>query len=223
MLYKPRFLVAYTFALILMSSLTTTAYFHYFVLGSAENEEPALRFVSDEQVNNSPLKENNTIVEIISYGCHYCAVNEKNVAKLESRLPPGTRLIRLHLSNEQHTGLASFAPVFATLTAMGLEDKYRASAYRAILEQNIDRTDERQLNNWLQANGIDSKAYAKASKSQAVKTLLDSMKSISRFYTIRATPTFIVGNKWVATQDRDFPEFTDQLLSLLEHDKPLEE
>lgn len=224
MLHRRSFLIAYTFAIIIISSLITTAYFHYFVLGNAavENEEPALQFVSAEQVKNSPIKNKNTIIEVISYGCHYCAVNENNVAELEARMPEGTRLVRIHLSNEQHSGLASYAPVYATLSVMGIEDKYRESAFKAVLKQKRDLADEAQLKKWLSDNGIDARAYAAASTSEDVKALLDYMTSVSRYYTLRATPTFIVAKKWLATQDRDFPEFSDQLLSLLEHDKPLE-
>jgi thiol:disulfide interchange protein DsbA len=222
---KPRFLIAYTFAIIIISALITTGYFHYFVLGnsgSPENEVPALQSVSDEQVKNSPIKDKNTIVEVFSYGCHYCALNESNVKELENRMPADTRFVRIHISNEQHSGLASYASVFATLTVMGIESQHRASAYDAVIKKNIDLADKKELNDWLSANGIDVEAYAKASESAESQALMSYMTSVSRFYTLRATPTFIVGKKWLATQDRDFPEFSDHLLSLLEHDKPLE-
>ncbi len=49
------------------------------------------------------------------------------------------------------------------------------------------------------------------------------MTKVSGHYKIKATPTFIVNKKWMAVQDRDFPEFADHLLSLLQHDKPLEQ
>lgn len=91
MFKRPLLLLIYTLAIIVISSLITTAYFHYFVLNQGI-EQQALVAVSDDEIKNSPINESNTIVEIFSYGCHYCAINEENIAKLEARMPAGTKL-----------------------------------------------------------------------------------------------------------------------------------
>lgn len=226
MFKKPLPLIAWTLFVIVISSLVTTAYFHVFVLGNNTNsagaEEQAIRFVTAEQIEKSPIKEGNSIVEIFSYGCHFCAENENNISELESRLPASSKLIRIHLSNGKNTGLASYAPVFATLSVMGIEQKYRESAYKAIIKSDINLSEKEQLKKWLQQNNIDLPEYEKASQSQETKELLTYMTDISRYYNIKATPIFIVNKKWLAMQDRDFSEFSDQLLSLLKNDKPLE-
>ncbi|NXZ88277.1 DsbA family protein [Serratia fonticola] len=222
MFKKPLLLLIYTLAIIIISSFITTAYFHYFVLNQGI-EQQALVAVSDEEINNSPIKEGNTLVEIFSYGCHYCAINEENIAKLEARMPVGTKLIRLHLNNAQSNGLASFAPLFATLTVMGIEAQHRESAYNAVIKQKIDLSNPQNRDSWLVENGIDLVAYHAASQSPQVAELLNYMTAVSDHYKVNATPSFIVSKKWLALQDRDFPEFTDHLLSLLQHDKPLEQ
>jgi len=226
MFKKPLPLIAWTLFIILISSLITTAYFHVFVLGNNAKsngiEEEAIRFVTAEQIEKSPIKEENSIVEIFSYGCHFCAANENNISELESRLPADSKLIRIHLSNGQNTGLASYAPIFATLSVMGIEQKYRESAYKAVIKSNINLSEQKQLKKWLQQNYIDVKDYEKASQSKETKELLTYMTDISRYYNIKATPIFIVNKKWLAMQDRDFSEFSNQLLSLLNNDKPLE-
>ncbi|WP_431225186.1 DsbA family protein [Serratia sp. L9] len=224
MFKKPLLLIAYTLLIIIISSLITTAYFHYFVLNqNAGSEQQSLTAVSENEVKNSPIKDDNTIIEIFSYGCHYCALNEENIDKLEARMPAGSKLVRLHINNEQRNGLASFSPLFATLTVMGIEPQHRESAYKAIIKDKIDLTNPQNRDNWLKENGIDLDAYAKASQTPQVKALLDYMTEVSNYYKISATPTFIVNKKWLALQDRDFPEFSDQLLSLLQHDKSLEQ
>jgi thiol:disulfide interchange protein DsbA len=226
MFKKPLPLIAWTLFIILISSLITTAYFHVFVLGNNAKsngiEEEAIRFVTAEQIEKSPIKEENSIVEIFSYGCHFCAANENNISELESRLPADSKLIRIHLSNGQNTGLASYAPIFATLSVMGIEQKYRESAYKAVIKNNINLSEQKQLKKWLQQNYIDVQDYEKASQSKETKELLTYMTDISRYYNIKATPIFIVNKKWLAMQDRDFSEFSNQLLSLLNNDKPLE-
>lgn len=214
------FFIGYTLLVILISSLITTAYFHYFVLNQDTKE--SLFFVSNSEVKNSPIKDDKSIIEIFSYGCHYCAINEENIAKLEDRMPEGSRFIRLHISNDKTTGLGRFAPIFATLSVMGIEAQHRASAYKAVIEDNIDLSDNSKLEVWLTANGIDVAKYQQASQSADVKELIAYMAAVTEYYNVNATPTFIVGKKWIALQDRKFPEFSDNLLSLLEHDKALE-
>ncbi|TQI82000.1 thiol:disulfide interchange protein DsbA [Serratia fonticola] len=222
MFKKPLLLIAYTLVVILISSLITTAYFHYFVLNQ-NSDQQSLTAIGDSDVKNSPIKDDNAIVEIFSYGCHYCALNEENIAKLEARMPAGSKLIRLHINNEQMNGLASFSSLFATLTVMGIEPQHRESAYKAIIKDKIDLSNPKNRDNWLNENGIDLDAYAKASQTPQVQELLGYMTEVSKYYKISATPTFIVNKKWLALQDRDFPAFADQLLSLLQHDKPLEQ
>lgn len=214
------FFIGYTLLVILISSLITTAYFHYFVLN--QDEQETLFAVSNSEVENSPIKDDKTIIEIFSYGCHYCAINEENVTQLENRMPEGTRFVRLHISSDKTTGLGRFAPIFATLSVMGIEPQHRQSAYKAVLEDNIDLSDNSQLETWLKTNGIDVAQYQQVSQSAEVKELIAYMTAVTAHYKIDATPTFIVGKKWIALQDRKFPAFSDNLLSLLEHDKALE-
>ncbi len=214
------FFIGYTLLVILISSLITTAYFHYFVLN--QDTQETLFSVSSSDVENSPIKDDKSIIEIFSYGCHYCAINEENVAQLESRMPEGTRFIRLHISSDKTSGLGRFAPMFATLSVMGIESQHRASAYKAVLEDNIDFSDNSKLEAWLKANGIDVAKYQQVRQSAEVKELVAYMTAVTAHYKVDATPTFIVGKKWIALQDREFPAFSDHLLSLLEHDKALE-
>ncbi len=219
-LRKSGFFIGYTIFVILVSSLITTAYLHYFVLN--QDTQESLISVSSSDIQGSPIKDDKTIIEIFSYGCHYCAINEENMAKLEQRMPEGTRFIRLHISSDQPSGLARFAPIFATLSVMGIEPQYRQSAYKAVLKDNIDLTDRSQRDAWLKSNDIDVVKYQQTSQSAEVKDLLNYMTAVRTYYKIDATPAFIVGKKWVALQDRAFPAFSDHLLSLLQHDKALD-
>lgn len=185
------FFIGYTLLVILISSLITTAYFHYFVLN--QDAQESLFSVSSSDIENSPIKDDNSIIEIFSYGCHYCAINEENVSQLENRMPAGTRFIRLHISSDKTTGLGRFAPIFATLSVMGIEPQHRQSAYKAVLDDNIDLSDNSQLETWLKANDIDVAKYQQVSQSAEVKALISYMTAVTTHYKIDATPTFIVG------------------------------
>ena len=221
MLKNKLFLFIYTLAVIIISSLITTACFHYFVLQPVPDKEALISFNKD-QVRQSPIKEDNAIIEIFSYGCHYCAVNEENVNKLAQKMPPGTRLIRLHFNNQSGAGLASYSSLFSTLTVMGIEPQYRQKIYEAVLQEHLNLSLPEIRDGWLKRQGIDVEAYAQASQSSEVQALQNYLVKVSGYYQLKATPSFIVNKKWLALQEGEFSDFTQQLLSLLQHDKPLE-
>jgi thiol:disulfide interchange protein DsbA len=104
---------------------------------------------------------------------------------------------------------------------MGIEGKYTEIIYNDILKNNVDLSDEKTLDNWLVKNSIDVTAYKSVRQSQEVKDKLKFMLDVSQNYNIKATPAFIINKKWVSLQDRDYPEYSDNILSLLKTDKPL--
>lgn len=225
MFKKSLVILIYTVLVAVISAVITTTYItsNYAVSNKSENTEPHqdLVQVSQSKIDASPIKETNTIVEFFSYGCHYCALHEKSIADLSARMPEGTKIVHLHLSRPG-SGLSRYSGVFATLTVMGIEEQYRGQAYDAVMKDKLDISDAAIREAWLTKVGIDVAAYNKASESQEVKDLQKYMADVSAYYDIRATPTFIVNKKWIALQDRKFPAFADNLLSLLQNDKPLE-
>jgi len=214
------YVLAYTVFVAVISAVITTAWFHTFVLNqNSDAEQQVLTSLSTDKLDKSPIADGDDIIEIFSYGCHYCEINEKNVDELEKRMPPGKKLVRLHLSLDSQAGLARYAPVFATLEVMGIEEAHRQSAYDAVMKDKIDLSDATQRDAWLEKNKINVAEYHKVSQSADVKARLDYMTRVSQYYDINATPTFIVAKKWMSIQDRDFPAFSDKLLSILETGK----
>ncbi|WP_432413423.1 DsbA family protein [Pantoea allii] len=214
------YVLAYTVFVAVISAVITTAWFHIFVLNQTSSaEQQVLTSLSTDKLDKSPIADGDDIIEIFSYGCHYCEINEKNVDELEKRMPAGKKLVRLHLSLDSQAGLARYAPVFATLEVMGIEEAHRQSAYDAVMKDKIDLSDATQRDAWLEKNKINVAEYHKVSQSDDVKARLDYMTRVSQYYDINATPTFIVAKKWMAIQDRDFPAFSDKLLSILETGK----
>jgi thiol:disulfide interchange protein DsbA len=212
--------IAYTLFVCAISVGGTIGTFYY--LFAFDNGQQSLVEMSSNEVVDSPLKDSDTMLEIISYGCHFCAINDKSVDALEKRLPKDKKIVRLHLTKKDTSGLSRFAPLFATLNVMGIEPKYRDVIYKSIIEDNINLTDDLVLKTWLIQNGIDAEEYQKIRHSQAVIDQLDYMLKVSNYYQVSGTPAFIINKKWVATQDRDFPDFADNLLSLYTDNKPLE-
>lgn len=208
-------LSAWSVLVAVISALITTAYFHNFVLVTALPAEKtqALRELTDSQISASPAEEN-SIIEVLSYACGYCAARENDMVQLERQLPAGKKLIRIHLAGGNNN-LARYADIFATLTTMGIEQEYRDNAYFAVLTKRLDLSDQTVRDEWLKNNGIDPRLYQQASTAPETQALLDYMQAVSQYYDIKATPMFIVNKKWIVIQDRPAPEFREYLLSLL--------
>lgn len=214
-------IIGYSLFLIIVSSLMTVLCYHLFVFNtfkSDDNQTLPFRDIGVEQVIDSPIKEKNSIIEVMSYGCHYCAANEENLANFAKSLPSEYKLKSIHIADDAN-GLAAYASVFATFEEMGIEDKMRDSAYNAVITRGINLSDEKALEAWLIKNNISVTDYKHARHSAAVKQRIDEMASITRFYKINATPMFIINKRYIVAQDRDFPEFAQRMMQLLEKDK----
>lgn len=211
----------YSFLLIVVSSLITVLYYHLFIFDTFSTEggnTQNYKKIITEEVINSPIQKDNSIIEVISYGCHYCAANEDDVSEISHSLPSGSTFEKIHIVDST-SALASYAPIFATLTEMGIEDKYRDNAYNAVIARNINLTDEKKLITWLEKNNINVSEYKSVSQSEAVKKRLAYMAAVTKYYDIKATPMFIINKRYVVAQDRDFPEFAEYILELFKEGK----
>ncbi|MCS3430274.1 DsbA family protein [Klebsiella sp. BIGb0407] len=218
---KPITAVGYTFLVALISSLITVLCYHVFVFNTfsqANNSVEMLRKIDSATVASSPIKNENSIIEVMSYGCHYCAANEEDIETFAATLPEDITFEVIHI-NAERNGLAVYAPVFATLEVMGLEREMRDRAFNAVMTRGINLTDDNELNSWLEKNNIDVTKYHQTRQSKAVTDRLEYMASITRLYEINATPLFIINKKVVVAKDRQFPEFGDYMRQLLTQTK----
>lgn len=219
--FKRITIISYSLFLIVTSSLITVLCYHLFVFNTFSTDDSqtqAFREVSAEQISNSPIKEDRSIIEVMSYGCHYCAANEENLAVFSRSLPPGSTFTSIHIASDSN-GLAQYAPIFATLEEMGIEKNIRDSAYNTIITRNVNLTEQKALDAWLAKNNIDSAKFNAVRQSAAVKERLSYMAAITDHYAINATPMFIINKRYVVAQDSEFPQFAQRMLQLLKQDK----
>lgn len=204
--FKRITIISYSLCLIVISSLMTVLCYHIFVFNTFatdNSQTQSFREVSAEQIAQSPIKDVHSIIEVMSYGCHYCAANEENLAEFSRTLPPGSSFTAIHITSED-SGLAAYAPIFATLEEMGIEKNVRDSAYNAVITRNVDLTDEKALNAWLVKNNIDVDKFNTLRQSDAVKNRLSTMAAITAHYDINATPMFIINKRYVVAQTVNF-------------------
>jgi protein dithiol oxidoreductase (disulfide-forming) len=208
----------YTLLVIIASAVVTTFYIFQVVLAKPDIE--VLRHVDNDKTAQVAFTSSTSIIEVFSYGCHYCEKAEPDLSAFEKTLPKNIKLIRLHIG--QSDGLGRYAPLYATLTVMGVESKLHQAAFKAVLEDNLDLADVAVRNQWLTEKGVDIAQYEETEKSARVKSLLAMLQQVTDAYGVSATPAYIVGKNWVTLTDRDWPAMGEQLKSLLLTNKPLE-
>ncbi|EPL9569288.1 DsbA family protein [Providencia rettgeri] len=217
--FKPITITIYTIFVAVISSLMTVLFYHIFIFNSFSNsnvDDSSFVEFNTAQVLSSPIKEDNSIIEIFSYGCHYCALSHDNMAKFEKELPEGVTFKAIHLAMDNNLGLAAYAPIFATLEEMGVEAKLRQELYNSVINEKLDLTKKDILDTWLKQHDIDPVKYFEVSQSSAVKDRIKYMAEVTQYYQITGTPAFIINKRYVVYQDRDFPEFSAYMLELLE-------
>ncbi|HGN1705144.1 TPA: DsbA family protein [Providencia rettgeri] len=214
-------IVIYTLFIILISTLMTVLYYQVFVFESFKNNNESQQSFfefSEEKVLLSPIKEDNSIIEVMSYGCYYCGLNNDAIMTFANQLPEGENFSAIHLA-KKYTPLAAYSPIFATLEEMNLESGLRADIFNAVLNENIDLKNKDELLKWLKQHNVDTEKYLEISQTPAISEKLEYMESIADYYNITATPAFIINKKYVVYQDRDFPEFTKYMAELLAQSK----
>lgn len=214
-------IIIYTLFVIMISVLTTVMFYHVFIFETfKDNSQSQQTFfeISAEKVLSSPIKENNSIIEVMSYGCYYCGINNDAIMKFAEELPDDDNFKAIHLASK-YTSLAAYAPIFATLEEMNIEPSLRSAIFNSVLNDNVDFKNQVELLAWLKKHNVDTEKYLEISNTPAVAEKLDYMESIAEFYNITATPAFIINKRYVVYQDRDFPEFTKYMAELLEKSK----
>lgn len=101
---KPITAVGYTFLVALISSLITVLCYHIFVFNtfSLDSSQPsALREIDSATVASNPIKNEKSIIEVMSYGCHYCASNEEEIEKFAATLPADSAFDVIHITAEE--------------------------------------------------------------------------------------------------------------------------
>ncbi|MDV5142314.1 DsbA family protein [Chimaeribacter arupi] len=213
------YFLAYTLLVIGISSWCTTMWIEKFVLSGGQQE--MLVDKGEEGAANSPVRDENAIIEVFSYACHFCQQSSNDVQALEANMPAGKKVVYLHINDGSGNWLSGSARVFATLNVMGIEKQHRAALYDAVINQQLNTSDIQQFNAWLTKNGINVETYRQAEASAEVADALDYMKAVTAYYKINGTPAFIIGKRWVTYQDSEFGEFSKKMIGLLaSQDKP---
>jgi len=137
------------------------------------------------------------VIEFFSYHCIHCFNLEPAIAAWAKKLPKDVQFRREQIVWGQQ--MEPLARLFATLKTTKMMDRLHVPAITAMVQQRVNLADEAELGKFLAAQkGVDVKAFMQVYKSFGMNAQVARASQMTRDYAIQATPTIVVGGKYVA-------------------------
>jgi thiol:disulfide interchange protein DsbA len=135
------------------------------------------------------------VVEFFWYECPHCYALEPYLEKWLKKLPGDVEFRRVPATFNERWNLS--ARVYYALEAMGLVDKLHRPLLDAIHKDRLRITDERQLTDWLQRQGVDVAKFQSTLKSFAVEGRLKRAQGLVQGSRIDGVPALMVNGQYV--------------------------
>jgi thiol:disulfide interchange protein DsbA len=171
-----------------------------FALGLAVATAPAALAQQPYTVINPPIPTDSPsgkieVVEFFWYECPHCYELEPVLEKWVAKLPEDVEFRRVPATFNERWNIS--ARVFYALEAMGLLAKLHKPLFDAIHKDRLKVTDERQLNDWLQRQGVDAAKFQATYKSFAVESRLKRTQQLVGASKIDGVPALMVNGRYL--------------------------
>jgi thiol:disulfide interchange protein DsbA len=137
------------------------------------------------------------VIEFFYYGCPVCYEAQPHIARWLTRAGPGVTLLRVPAVFTESS--ESFARSFYALGAMNEIARLHWPLYDNHHFDGKQLNDEKNIADWVAANGVDRGRFAELWSSDAVKAQVDSAKKALESYGIKGVPSFVVDGKYVTS------------------------
>jgi thiol:disulfide interchange protein DsbA len=134
------------------------------------------------------------VAEIFWYGCPHCYRFEPYLEKWRARAPETAHFVRIPAA--LNPGWTIHARLYYALQLMGELDRLHPLIFKAIHEQGRSLRNQRAIERFLEANGVDVAAFRKAFDSLEVQTWMREGRDRVQRYGIRGVPAVVVAGKY---------------------------
>lgn len=164
------------------------------VLGAPEIEE-GVQY--EAVVPEMPGAEGNRIkvIEFFWYGCGHCFAFEPYLEKWLEQKPDDVDFVRVPAMFNR-PDVILHAKVFYTLNLIGADPSIHSKIFDALNVQHKRLGTEQEMEEFLQANGVDKFKFRDAMKSFAVENSIRKAAVLAEDYDIRGVPEMAVDGKY---------------------------
>lgn len=152
------------------------------------------------------------VAEVFWYGCPHCYDLEPMIRDWVKRLPSDVSFVRVPVmwnpTNEIH------GRIYYTAEALGKLDVITPAMFKAIHTENQTLTEEADIREFFEKNGVSAADFNKTFRSFAVESALKRAKDLTVKYRVRGVPLLVVDGKYTT----DGPKIRNhqELLSVTE-------
>ncbi len=138
------------------------------------------------------------VLEFFYYGCPVCYEAQPHIAHWLMRAGPDVALVRVPAVFKSE-GSVSFARTFYTLSEMGQIARLDWPIYDNHHFDGKQLDEEKNITDWVAANGVDRDKFAALWHSPEIQARLDSAKKALDLYDVKGVPSFVVDGKYLTS------------------------
>jgi thiol:disulfide interchange protein DsbA len=169
------------------------------LLGAAAQAQPVSGREYQELSPHHPVStgERVEVIEFFYYGCPVCYEAQPHIARWLARAGPGVALLRVPAVFTESS--ESFARSFYALGAMNEIARLHWPLYDNHHFDGKQLNEEKNIADWVAANGVDRGRFTELWKSDPVKAQIGSAKKALETYQVKGVPSFVVDGKYVTS------------------------
>ena len=134
------------------------------------------------------------VAEVFWYGCSHCYALEPVLSDWVKKLPADVAFVRIPVMwnpvNETH------GRVYYTAVALGKVDQITPAMFRAIHVENRPMTDEKDIQQLFEQNGVSAADFNKTFRSFSVDSQLKRAKDLTLKYGVKGVPLLVINGKY---------------------------
>lgn len=156
----------------------------------------------DYVVIDNPKSSELSITEYFSFYCYSCREFEPVMEQVKSNFP-NVKFEKFHISFTGDNMAPKVSKAYATMLALGIEDRMRDVFYRQFLELKLPPKNVEDIKNIFIENGVTARDFDDSYNSFSVELMVQ--KFDEGFYSsgIKSSPSVIVNNQYLISPSND--------------------
>ena len=149
--------------------------------------------VNPAQPTDNPAKIE--VIEFFSFACPHCADLNPSIVKWSAKLPADVDFKRVPVNFSPFYQL--MAQLYYTLEVIGELKRLDEAAFNAIHVKGLKLVDDKSIQEWAVAQGVDAKKFSDAYKSFGVSSKVKRANQLAQGAKIRGVPALFVDGKYL--------------------------
>ena len=188
--------------------------------GQAE-ESPSPYAIIDPPIR-SYNEEHIEIIEWFWYASPESYQSFSTLTDWEKQLPNDVEIRRMPAVLKDDWAI--LADVYLAIEKIGLAESLHERVYQAVIREGLNWLDERYLFDWIDRQGADVAAFARAFRSEEVYRNRLYSEQLARSIQIKEVPAFLVQGRYLITSDlaggiEHFPDALNRVIAEIRQNK----